>query len=188
MAQFRKKPGREKREYDQAVVEVARVARVVKGGKRFRFRATVVIGNRRGTAGYAVSKGTDVSQAVNKAVEKARKSLITVPIVKDTIPHSLLIKLGAARILFKPAPPGTGVIAGGALRPIMELVGIKNISAKMLGARSKVSNVQACFKALKELKTPSQIASLRGKSFPKVNQNHLDENSPAQEKTLSAKA
>lgn len=118
-----------------------------------RFRATVVIGDGKGRVGIGVGKGLDVTLAVGKGSTIARKNLITVPIVRETIPHPITMKFGAAMILLKPAPKGSGVIAGGPLRSVMELAGIRNVVAKMLGSANKVNNIYAAFEALKRLQT-----------------------------------
>ncbi|NUM25028.1 MAG: 30S ribosomal protein S5 [Candidatus Buchananbacteria bacterium] len=140
------------KEFDQVIVDIARVTRVMAGGKRMRFRACVVIGDRKGRVGYSVAKGADVTLAVNKAVTKARKSLINVPIINDTIPHQVQVKVKAARILIKPATKGTGVIAGGAVRIVLDLAGISNAVAKIFGTSNKINNIAATIKALKMLK------------------------------------
>jgi len=139
-------------DFDQMVVDIARVTRVMAGGKRMRFRACVAIGNKKGQVGIGLAKGADVSNAVQKAVNKARKNLITVPMVNDTIPHEIYYKMGAAKILFKPASKGRGVIAGGAVRIILELAGVKNATSKILGTNNKVNNVKCAIKALARLK------------------------------------
>lgn len=140
------------REFDQQILEIRRVTRVVAGGKRMRFRACVVIGDRKGRVGYAVAKGADVSLAVNKAVTAAKKGLMTVPLWRETIPHPIEVKLGAARVFLKPARVGTGVIAGGPVRAVVELAGIRNIVTKMKGARNTVNNVKATYEALRQLR------------------------------------
>lgn len=148
-------------EFAQKMIDIARVTRVMAGGKRMSFRACVVIGDHRGHVGMGVRKGADVSMAINKAVNAARKHLITVQIVKDTIPAQALVKFGAAKILLKPAPIGTGIIAGGPVRAVLELSGIKNVVAKMLGSGNKINNVSATLEALKQLKTKEQVEKLR---------------------------
>ncbi len=152
---------RERSEFDQKVVEVKRVTRVVAGGKRMRFRALVVIGDRKGKVGMGLKKGADVSESVNKAVNAAKKNMVTLPIVNDTIPHGLNIKYKSSSLMLKPAKPGTGVIAGGAVRSVMELSGVKNIVCKMLGSNNKVNNVKAVFSAFKKMKSKEKLASLR---------------------------
>lgn len=155
----RERGGREmvKREFDQKVVEITRVTRVVAGGKRMRFRALVVIGDRKGKVGMGLRKGVDVAEAVNKAVNAAKKNMIVVPLVNETIPHQVKLKYASSRILLIPARPGTGIIAGGALRSVLDLAGVKNILSKMLGSSNKVNNVKAVFEAFKIMKTPEQM-------------------------------
>ena len=152
---------RERNEFDQKVVEVKRVTRVVAGGKRMRFRALVVIGDRKGKVGMGLKKGADVSESVNKAVNGAKKNLVTLPLVNDTIPHQLNIKYKSSSLMLKPAKPGTGVIAGGAVRSVMELAGVKNIVCKMLGSNNKVNNVKAVFAAFRKMKSKETLAQMR---------------------------
>lgn len=140
------------KEFNERVLDIARVTRVTKGGKRMRFRAAVIIGDGRGRVGFGLAKGADVAAAVSKAVRQARKKTIVIPIVNETIPHWLNEKFGAAKILLKPAPKGTGVKAGGAMRVVLELVGIPNIVGKMLGSANKVNNARAVINALKKLR------------------------------------
>jgi len=139
-------------EFDQVIIDIARVTRVMAGGKRMRFRACVIVGNRRGKVGYAVAKGADVTLAVNKAGIKARKQLINFSIVNDTIPHRMDYKFGAAKVMLKPAPKGTGIIAGGAVRSVLELSGVSDVVAKILGSNNKINNVKATLEALRRLK------------------------------------
>ncbi len=141
-------------EIKEKIVQIDRVARVVKGGRRFRFRAIVVVGNEKGRVGVGVGKGTEVSLAVQKAKAKAQKNMISVPLQGFTIPHEIQVSFGSAKVLLKPASPGTGVIAGGAVRAVVELAGVKDILSKILGSANKVNNVQAAFLALKEIKSP----------------------------------
>ncbi|MFA6171053.1 MAG: 30S ribosomal protein S5 [Patescibacteria group bacterium] len=141
-----------KDEYDQKIIDIARVTRVMAGGKRMRFRACVAIGNKAGTVGIGVAKGADVSGAVTKAVNKAKKNLIKIKIVNDTIPHEVRVKVGAAKLMFKPAKTGRGVIAGGAVRAVIELAGIKNIVSKILGTNNKLNNVKCAIEGLRSLK------------------------------------
>lgn len=144
---------RERREFDQTVVEITRVTRVVAGGKRMRFRALVVIGDKKGSVGMAVKKGADVSEAVNKAATSAKKLMLKVPLSGSTIPHEVIFKYKASKILLKPAKPGTGVIAGGPVRAVVEAAGISDILSKSLGSSNKINIVKAVFGALSELKT-----------------------------------
>ena len=141
-----------KRDYDTEVVEIRRVTRVVAGGKRMRFRALVVTGDRNGKVGIGLKKGTDVAEAVAKATTQSRKNLIQVPITEGTIPHAVIVRYKAAEVFLKPAKAGSGIIAGGPVRAVIKLAGIKNISSKMLGSSNKVSNVRAAFEALQKLK------------------------------------
>ena len=143
---------REPKAFDERVLELARVRRVTKGGKRMRFRATVLIGDHRGRVGYGIAKGIDVQGSVGKASRAARKRLITVPLVRETIPHEIRHKFGAAIILLKPAPAGTGVKAGGAMRVVLELAGVPNVVGKQLGAKNKINNVKAVMAALSSLR------------------------------------
>jgi len=144
-------------EFEQQIVDLARVTRVMAGGKRMRFRACVVIGDKKGKVGWAVAKGADVTIAVNKAVAKAKKNMIKVIFVKDTIPHQVEVKFKAAKLMLKPAVAGTGIIAGGAARSVLEMVGMPNVYGKILsGTTNKLSIVQATFKALQALKYPTK--------------------------------
>ncbi len=131
------------------------------GGKRMSFRACVVIGDHKGRVAMGMRKGADVSIAINKAVTAAKKQLINVTIVNDTIPHRVEQKYGGARVLLKPAPKGTGVIAGGPVRAVLELAGIKNVVSKMLGSKSKANNVRATLAALERLQDVKSIKALR---------------------------
>lgn len=148
-----RRPGgpREQREFDQKVIEVKRVTRVVKGGKRMRFRALVVIGDRKGKVGIGLRKGLDVPESVNKAVNAARKNMIEVKLKEGTLPHETKVKYKASTVFLKPASAGTGVIAGGAIRSLLELAGVKNVLSKMYGSRNKVNSLLAAFEALSTL-------------------------------------
>lgn len=145
---------REKSEFDQQVLDIRRTARVVAGGRRFSFRATVVLGNKNGKVGVGMGKGPDVATAVEKGVYQAKKHIVLVPITdKKTIPHSSFGKFSAARVLLKPAREGRGLVAGGAIRAIASLAGIKNITSKILGrTANKLNNAKATMEALKKLK------------------------------------
>ncbi len=154
-----------KSEFDQRTVEIARVARVVAGGRRFRFRASVVIGDRKGRVGYGIAKGADVSAALTKAANGARRTMITVPMIGTTIPHDVVGKVGGAKVFLKPAPEGTGVIAGSAVRAVIEMAGIRDILSKRLGSGSKTNNMVATIAALKQLESPEMIALQRGKKI-----------------------
>lgn len=154
--------------FEETVVRVNRVAKVVKGGKRFSFSALVVVGDRKGKVGFAVGKAGEVPEAIRKAVEAAKKNLVTVPMVEKTIPHLVNHSIGAARVLLKPAAPGTGVIAGGPMRAVLELAGIHDILTKSLGTSNPVNVVYATVEALRTLKTAEQVAQLRGKTVAEI--------------------
>jgi small subunit ribosomal protein S5 len=151
-------PVREAKEFDEEVIQIDRVTRVVKGGRRLRFRATVVIGNRKGKVGMGIGKSTEVQGAIQKAIAQARKGLIVVPMIGQTIPHRVQVKFKAARLLLLPACPGTGIIAGGPLRKIVELSGIKDCLSKSLGCNNRLTNSQAAIMALSQLKDLPWIA------------------------------
>jgi small subunit ribosomal protein S5 len=142
---------REEKVFEEYVINIDRVARVVKGGRRFRFKALVAVGDRKQRVGIGVSKGSDVQSAVAKATDVAKKNLVTIPITKATIPHDVEVKVGGARVLLKPAAPGTGVIAGGVVRSIIGLTGIHNLLSKSLGSTNKVNNAYATVEALRQL-------------------------------------
>ncbi|NCU44460.1 30S ribosomal protein S5 [Candidatus Falkowbacteria bacterium] len=142
-------------EFDQKILDIARVTRVMAGGKRMRFRACVAIGDRKGRVAIGLAKGLDVTIAVNKAVNQAKKNLITVPMIDKTIPHEIKQKSDAALILLKPAKQGRGIIAGSVVRIILELAGIHNITSKMLGSHNKINNAKCVIKALSNLKKPA---------------------------------
>lgn len=146
------RPKREESEFAQNIVDLARVTRVMAGGKRMNFRACVVIGDKKGRVGMGLAKAKDVPMAVQKAVKQAEKALIKVNMSDGTIPHEVYVKDGASRILLKPAPQGTGIISGGATRIVLELSGIENVVSKILGTNNKVNNVRATIKALEMLK------------------------------------
>lgn len=143
---------KEKPEYDQKLLDLARVTRVVKGGRRFRFRATLVIGNRKGKVGVGVGKGADVTDAIKKAFDDGKKNMISVDVNKNTIAHDIFIKSGSAKIMLKPAKEGRGIVAGGAVRAVIDLVGIKDIVSKSLGTANKLNVARATISALKTFK------------------------------------
>ena len=157
------------KEYEELVISVNRVTKVTKGGRRFRFAATVVVGNRKGTVGFGTGKANEVQDAVKKAIQSATKNVVRIPLVEErTIPHDAIGESGAARVLIKPAKEGTGVIAGGAVRVIVELAGIKDIVSKSLGSNTKVNVAKATLEALKSERTKEHIAELRGKKVEEL--------------------
>lgn len=148
-------------EFESTIIDLARVTRVMAGGKRMNFRACVIVGDKKGRIGMGVMKGADVQLAVAKATEQAKKHLIRVPIVRDSIPHTVEQKYKGARVMLKPAKQGTGIIAGGPTRIMMDLVGIKNIVAKMKGSGNKISNVRAVLEAFASMRTYEQLKSMK---------------------------
>jgi small subunit ribosomal protein S5 len=155
-------------ELDERVVDIARVAKVVKGGRRFNFRVTVVVGDGRGNVGVGVGKANAVPDAMRKASDRARKNMHKVYVYKSTIPHEVIGKVGGSKILLKPASPGTGVIAGGGVRAVLEAVGISDILTKSLGSSNILNVVFATMQALEQLKSPEAEAARRGKSAKDV--------------------
>ena len=166
---FRRSRAPIKRDYETKVVEIKRVTRVVAGGKRMRFRALVVAGNKKGKVGVGLKKGADVADAVGKASEEARKNMINVDISpQGSIAYGVRQKYKAARIILKPAPLGTGIIAGGPVRAVVDMAGIQNISSKMLGSANKVSNVRATYEALKHFQKTADTAKDEKVHPPKI--------------------
>jgi small subunit ribosomal protein S5 len=150
------------------VVNIARVAKVVKGGRRFRFSAIVVVGDGQGRVGAGLGKAHEVPEAIRKAVEQAKKAMIQIPIRNSTIPYAVLGKYGSGQVLLKPASEGTGVIAGGPVRAVVEVAGIKNILTKCLGSHNPHNAVKATMMALKQLVSPEEVASRRNRSLAEI--------------------
>lgn len=146
---------RSPKEFEEKVVEINRVSKKTKGGNQISFNALVVVGDRKGRVGFALGKAPDVLSAIRKGARLAKRRLIKIPLRKTTIPHQVYIKKGAAKVLLKPAPAGTGIIAGGPVRTVVEAAGIRDIVSKILGTNNKLSNVHATIEALKTLKTNS---------------------------------
>lgn len=164
---MRGKPRKERPEFDQSIIDLSRVTRVTKGGKQLSFRACVVLGDRRGRVGFGLDKGKDVQLAVEKAVNQAKKHMITIPIVNETVPHQVIAKYKAGYVMVKPAPKGSGIIAGSAVRVVLELAGVPNASTKIMGkTKNKITNLKAMFAALQSFKkTTYRIQKTRSTSI-----------------------
>lgn len=160
MARFKREP--QEKQFEERVVAINRVTKVVKGGRRFRFAALVVIGDKKGKVGFGTGKASEVPDAIKKAIENAKANLITVPSVGSTIPHEVTGVFGAGRVFLKPASEGTGVIAGGPVRAVFELAGIHDILSKSIGTSTPINMIRATFEGLKSLRTAEQVAALRG--------------------------
>lgn len=158
-----RKPRKDQKEYEDQVIAINRVTKVVKGGRRFRFAALVVVGDRNGHVGIGTGKAKEVPDAIRKAKDDAMKNIIEVPVINDTIPHEINGVYGAGQVFMRPAAEGTGVIAGGAARAVLELAGIKDILTKCIGSRTKINVVRATFEGLRSLRTVEQVAEIRGK-------------------------
>lgn len=155
-------------ELKEKVVSISRVAKVVKGGRTFRFSAVVVVGDEAGHIGVGNGKASEVPDAIRKAIDEAKKNLITVPIVGTTIPHEYIGKFGSARVMLKPGAEGSGVIAGGSVRPVLELAGYKDIKTKVLGTNNPRNVVYATIEALKNMQTVEEVAKKRGKKVSEI--------------------
>lgn len=178
---------REKPEFDQKLLDLARVTRVVKGGRRFRFRATLVIGNRKGKVGVGIGKGSDVSDSIQKAFNDAKKHLISVPVSGGTIAYDVSAKYGSAKVLLKPAKEGRGLIAGGAIRAVVDLLGVKDIVSKSLGSANALNLSRATLRALEELQA-SETMKPYGKKEKKAEEKPAKEEKKAATKKTAAPA
>ena len=155
-------------EFSESLVALNRVSKTVKGGRIARFTAIMVVGDKNGRVGYGLGKAAEVPDAIRKGIEDAKKNMITVSRKGSTIPHEIIGEFGAGRVLLKPAAPGTGIIAGGAVRTVLELAGIKNIRAKCLRSNNPTNVVKATFEGLKTLRTAEQVAAIRDKSVDDI--------------------
>ncbi|MGM9887047.1 MULTISPECIES: 30S ribosomal protein S5 [unclassified Lactococcus] len=158
----------EVKEFEERVVGINRVTKVVKGGRRLRFAALVVVGDRNGRVGFGTGKAQEVPEAIRKAIEAAKKNLITVPMVGTTLPHEALGVFGGGKILLKPAVEGSGVAAGGATRAVLELAGVADVTTKSLGSNTPINVVRATVDGLKQMKRAEEVAALRGKSVSEL--------------------
>ena len=165
---YNKTPNNEAPEFIEKVVYLNRVSKTVKGGRVMKFSALVVVGDGKGTVGYGLGKAAEVSEAIIKGIADAKKNMVKISLAGNTIPHDVIGIYGAGKVLMKPAPEGTGVIAGGAVRAVMEAVGIKNITARSLRSHNPQNVVKATMEGLKALRSPEQIAAIRGKSVEEI--------------------
>lgn len=162
-------PRKQEKTLEELVVEIKSVVKVNKGGRQRRFSATVVVGDRKGQVGLGIGKANEVPDAIKKAIQAANKNLVKIPLMDGrTIAHEAIGVSGAARVIIKPAVEGNGIIAGGAVRAVLELAGIRDISAKSLGSRTKLNMATATINALKQIKTPEKVAALRGKTVEEI--------------------
>ena len=165
---YNKTPNNEAPEFIEKVVYLNRVSKTVKGGRVMKFSALVVVGDGKGTVGYGLGKAAEVSEAILKGITDAKKNMVKISLADGTIPHDVIGIFGAGTVMLKPAPEGTGVIAGGAVRAVMEAVGIRNICAKCLRSNNPQNVVKATMEGLKSLRSPEQIAAIRGKSVEEI--------------------
>lgn len=165
-------------DFEERVVSLNRVQKVHKGGRTLRWSALVVVGNGDGTVGVGLGKANEVPNAIRKGADDARKNLMVIPLVGTTIPHEITTKFGAAKVMLKPAGPGTGVIAGGAIRAIMEAAGVKDVLTKSLGSANPINMARATVKAIRELRTADQVAEARGKTVAEITGRREPEPTP----------
>ena len=165
---YNKTPNNEAPEFIEKVVYLNRVSKTVKGGRVMKFSALVVVGDGKGTVGYGLGKAAEVSEAIIKGIADAKKNMVKIALAGSTIPHDVIGIFGAGKVLMKPAPEGTGVIAGGAVRAVMEAVGIKNITARCLRSNNPQNVVKAAMAGLTSLRSPEQVAAIRGKSVEEI--------------------
>ncbi|MEA4998577.1 MAG: 30S ribosomal protein S5 [Candidatus Limiplasma sp.] len=155
-------------EFKEKLVAVNRVTKVVKGGRNFRFAALLVVGDEKGRVGVGIGKAAEISEAIRKGVEDAKKHLVTVPLVGTSIPHDAIGYFGTGKVVLMPAPEGTGVIAGGAARAVLELAGVKDIRTKSYGTNNRINMVKATIEGLRHLRSAEQVAKLRGKTVEEI--------------------
>ncbi len=158
----------EREELDERVVDIKRVAKVIKGGRRFAFRTVVIVGDNKGRVGIGVGKARGVPDSIRKGAERARRDMTKIPLAGSTIPHGVIARHGGAKVLLKPAAPGTGVIAGGGVRAVLEAVGVRDILTKSQGSNNLLNVTMATIKALRMLRSPEEIAEMRGKPVDDV--------------------
>ena len=163
-----RRPDRDGNEYAENLVRLNRVAKVVKGGRRFSFSALVVVGDRKGKVGYGFGKANDVAEAIRKSIEKAKRNMISVPVHKSTIPHPVIGRFKSAKVVLKPAAPGTGIIAGGPVRAVMEAAGVSDILSKSLGSDNAMNIVKAVFSGLESILDARKVAKARGKTISEM--------------------
>ena len=164
----RERVEKEKSPYEARTVSIGRIIKVVKGGRRMRFNAVVIVGDGKGLVGFGTGKAKEVADAVNKATKDAEKNLVRVPIYRTTIPHEVIGHYGSGKVLMKPAVPGTGISAGGPVRTVMELAGVEDVLTKCLGSNTRINVVRATFEGLKQLRSVEQVAEMRGIEAKKV--------------------
>jgi len=168
MQRNRKKRRKEENIYEERVVDIARVTKVVKGGRRFRFSALVVVGDKKGQVGFGTGKAQEVPDAIKKAIEEAKRNFVKVPMYGQTIPHEITGRHGGGKVFLKPAAEGSGVIAGGPVRAVVEAAGVADILSKSLGSDSPINIIRATFDAIANLRTAEQVARTRGKTAKEI--------------------